>query len=332
MNNFCLIKHKNNIKDINGYGSVDYNFLISQSFISCEDYVNFLNCVSVKAKDLSLYNNRIANIIDLDKTIYTIKDGISPYSPISYINLENLKVYCNYLNNPDLKTIDTYPYNIYDQTVAKEGLNYWIPSYNEWYKATYFDYIKNKYYAFPNSSDSQPNKNQILNNILSTYGLINAGLRCFTIINEENSISEYLISGGSQNRDPIHSKSGIKYFVSKDYTSSYISARICKRSNAKKYTLKLYDTFGDGWGENYIIVNDANHKPLTDKISIKHGYGPVSIELSIDDVEKNFNIQYYQNNKLSYENYYEIYDNEDNLIFASNMYETPPKNTIVPIS
>ena len=331
MNNFCLIKYKNNIKDTNAHGSVPYNFLMSQSFISCEDYVNFLNAVSIRCKDLNLYNQKISKIIDLNKTIYTLKDGVDSYSPIRYINLENIKIYCNYLNSFNLKSIDEFPYNINTGSVNKDNLTYWVPTYDEWYKSAYFDYVNNKYWAFPHGTDNMPAINEKSVNTFSPYGLINAGFKFFTIIDQENEDKEFLISGGSSNRHPIHAKSGTTFYVSKNYYSNYISSRICKKSDTKKYILKLYDTFGDGWGDNYIIINDANHKPLTEKLSISHGYGPVSIDLEIDTVDKNFNINYYKNNQLSYENYYELYDESNDLVFSSTMHETPPKNTIVTI-
>lgn len=329
MSSFCLIKNKDNNKDINGFGSVSHNFLMSQNFISCEEYVNFLNSVSIRVKELNLYNEKLSQIINLTQNIYTLKEGIYPHKPISFVNLENIKIYCNYLNQCNLQTIDTYPYNIKDHSVAKEDLTYWIPSYDEWYKATYYDSQHQKYYCFPHGSDDIPTINQNQNSV-SPYGLINAGLKYFTMIDEyDDSCNKYAIAGGSSNRSPIHSKSGTKYFVSKNYYASYISARICKKSQTKKYILKLYDTYGDGWGENYIIVNDANYKPITDKLQIAHGYGPIDIELNIDHAEKSFNIQYYKNNHLSYENYYEIYNESNDLIFASNMYEPPPRNTII---
>lgn len=334
MNNFCLIKNKNNKHDITGYGSIDYNFLISQSFISCESYVNFLNSAYIRTKELNLYNQDIAKIIDLNKTIYTLKPHISPESPIHYINLDNLKIYCNFLNDPNLKTIHTYPYDIENNLFDKHRAKYWIPNYNEWYKATYYNYQNEQYYTFPNSSDNIEDCHVLTNNKTnshSPYGLINAGLKFFTIIDDQNTGLDYLIAGGSSNRHPMHSKAGVKYYVSKEYRSNYISPRICKKSETKEYTLKLYDTFGDGWGGNYIIINDANHRPITDKLYIEHGYGPLTIKLEIDRVDKNFNIRYYKHNNLSYENHYELYSSDD-LIFASNMYETPPSNTIIPIT
>lgn len=331
MNNFCLIKNINNPEDTNGYGSTDHNFLIGQSFISCEEYVNFLNSVSIYVDQFHLYNKDIAKIVEKRHSVYTLKKDVYPYSPIRYINLENLKIYCNFLNNQDLRTIEQYPYNIYDNSVSEQDLLYWIPSYNEWYKATYYDAVNNKYYAFPNGSDTIQNQSEQGKNTYSPYGVINAGLKLFTIINDQNTDLDYLIAGGSSHRHPIHSKSGTKYYVSKDYKAKYISARICKKSATKKYTIKLYDTFGDGWGDNYILINDANHKPISEKLFIKHGYGPVSIDIYVDKVEKNFNIKYFKQNHLSYENYYELYDGLDNLLFSSNMYETPPINTIIPI-
>jgi hypothetical protein len=327
MSNYCLIKNKNNEPDINTYGSVDYNFFIQQNFISCENYVEFLNCISPLVEPLGLYNQYTKNIIQSQQSIFSLNPDVDPYSPIKYININNLKIYCNWINTHNLKIINEFPYNIKENTFEKSAAKYWIPNFNEWYKAVYYDAYEKKYWAFPNSSDSYSDSD-MYNNTMTKYGLINAGFKYFTII--DNSYADkYTISGGSNNRHPNNAKSGIKYEVSNEYYANYISARICKKSETKQFTVKLYDTYGDGWKDNYIDINDSLHNPIISNITLDHGYGPYTKIINIDLAEKNFNIRYHSKNKLSYENYYEIYDCDNKLIFKSTMYEKPPDNTII---
>jgi len=59
MSSYCIINNKNNKADDNGYGSVDFNFRIQQNFITCQEYIDFLNALGSKAIDLNVYQNII---------------------------------------------------------------------------------------------------------------------------------------------------------------------------------------------------------------------------------------------------------------------------------
>lgn len=324
---YCLIKDKNNPADHNGHGSVPYNFLIQQNFISCEDYTNFLNSIGNCYKSYNLYNSKIENIIQKKRSIFYLKKDIDPSSPISYIGLSQLKIYCNWLNTSNLLYLYDFPYNLKEDIDNSKQANIWIPSYDEWYKAAYYDPVQEKYWSFPNRSDSYDNPIS-----LSAYGLINAGFQYYTILNNnhKNQNLEYIIAGGSKNRHPINAKSGTFYNVSNTYYASYISGRLCKKSESKKFILKLYDIYGDGWGPNYIDINNASHKPLYTNISLKNGYGPYSIIIEVDKAERNINIRYHKKDSLAYENYYEFYDfDTQNMIYASSMYNAPDSNIII---
>lgn len=325
---YCLIKNKGNQPDYNGYGSVDHNFLIQQCFINCEEYVNFLNNIGATYKFHDLYHDKMHRIITKNRSIFTLNNNIDNQSPVTYIGLKQLKIYCNWMNTQNLKYLLDFPYDIRNNRQYLQEAVYWIPSYDEWYKATYYDPETTKYWLFPNKSN-KPNDNHTL----SPYGLIDAGFKYYTIISANNNDNKYMISGGSANRNPLNAKSGTVYYVSEGYYAPYISARLCKKSDTKKFVLKLYDTYGDGWGANYLDINDSCHNPLYTKITLQDGYGPTTINIEVDKIEKNINIRFHKIDNLSYENYYELYDTEsDALIYRSNMYETPPENIIVPLS
>lgn len=328
---YCLIKDRNNLPDNNGYGSVDKNFFIHQSFISLNDYIKFLTSIGSYYKLYDLYNGKISQIIEKHRSKFVIKSNIDINSPLCYIGLTQLKIYCNWLNTQSLKFLFTFPYNIDNNTKNLKDTLFWIPSYNEWYKAVYYDPKLEKYWHFPNKSNSPDSERT-----MSPYGLINPGFIYYTILDNDDQIyasqNKYLISGGCKARQPINAKAGIYHQVSNNYYAPYISARLCKKSETKKFIIKLYDTYGDGWGENYININDSCHKPLYHNLSLKDGYGPNTITLEIDKMERNINISYYQKDNLSYENYYEIYDTDTKkMIYKSNMYEAPDKNKTIPL-
>jgi hypothetical protein len=328
----CLIKDKNNQSDINGYGLVDHNFLIQQCFISCEEYANFLNSINIVYKNHDLDNQYIYKVIDKQRSIFKVKENIDPHSPIRYISLNHLKIYCNWINTKNLKYLFEFPYNLYTNKSNLDQAEFWIPNYDEWYKAVYYDSSLEKYWLFPNKTNL-PNKEQTL----SPYGLIDAGFKYYTLLDNSDNVyapkDKYIIAGGANNRHPINAKSGTIRYVSDKYYAGYISGRLCKKSETKKFILKLYDTYGDGWGENNLCINNASHKPIYTNISLKNGYGPSSTTIEVDKIERNINIKYMKNNSLSYENYYEIYDFDTQLlIFKSNMYETPPENLIIALS
>lgn len=328
---YCLIKNKNNPPDTNGYGSVGNNFLIQQNFISCEDYANFLNSIGIAYQNYDLFNTNIQKIINKNRSIFTIDKNIDPQEPITSIGLSQLKIYCNWLNTKELKYLLDFPYNLRTNTKNRQDMEFWIPSYSEWYKAAYYDPVIEQYWLFPNKSNSIDHIST-----LSPYGLINAGFKYYTILDDTDlqiPENKYAIAGGSKNRNAINAKSGTIRYVSNAYYADYISARLCRKSEIKKFVLKLYDTYGDGWGLNSISINDSSNKLLYDNISLRDGYGPMNAVIEVDKVERNINIRYNKKDDLSYENYYEIYDFDTKmLIYKSNAHETPPENTIIALS
>ena len=331
--NLCLIKNKHNKQDITGYGAVDYNFLMQQNFISTQEYVDFLNSISPLVSKYNIYTYDISNIIINENKVYKIHPEADPYQPITYINFQDLQKYCSWLNCQSLKTLDeilqenksTYVRNLDDE--------FWIPSYNEWYKAAYYNFKNQSYWCFPNGSDQPPEDDDLIVNTASDYGVINAGFKFYHILWDSTCKNkEYQIAGGSFNRNKLNAKSGTKHTVSEKYRSNYISARLCKKSDTKSLTLVLHDTYGDGWQNNYLLITDANHKPLADKITLGDGYGPMYFNIDVDLIERYINIKYIAETKNAYENYYEVYDTDTQAcLYKSTLYEKPPDNIIIKI-
>jgi len=322
MSSYCIINNKNNKADDNGYGSVDFNFRIQQNFITCQEYIDFLNALGSKAIDLNVYQKHNIPIIKYDNS-FRLNDQIDPNLPITHINLINLQQYCNWINHKDINLINEYPYNIKDQVLI-DSYEYWIPTYDQFYKAAYYNPHLQEYHLFPNHNNSI--ENNINQNHISPYGVINCGFKYFNILYEDQNTqnNQYLIAGGSYNRHPNNAKAGTKYHVSKNYSSNYISARLCQKHPIHNLTIKLYDIYGDGWHNNYINIKNSSNEILLEKASLNNGYGPFEINLPIETLEEYINIEYIQSNEYHYENYYEVYLNNQ-LIFKSDQHETPPR-------
>tara|TARA_B100002019_G_C21274915_1_gene604869 strand:+ start:1690 stop:2664 length:975 start_codon:yes stop_codon:yes gene_type:complete len=319
MNDFCLIKNKCNKSDINGYGSVDYSFFIQRNFITYKDFTMFLNDIGNEAIKLNIYDEHLQQVIYYSNNVFNTKDEIDINLPATYINLEKLQQYCNWKNNKEINNDDTI-----ESSVSNK---YWIPNYNEFYKSVYYNPYKQKYSIFPNNKDDV-DKINVNENHISSYGLINAGFKFFNILRDNNKKNKYLIAGGAQNRHPSNAKAGVKFYVSNNYHSSYISGRLCKKCDTHTISILLYDVYGDGWQDNYIRVTDSSNNIIADKIALKDGYGPLSFDLQIETLEKYIYIIYVKNNNQHYENYYEIYKNSK-CLFKSNQHETPPiKNKV----
>jgi hypothetical protein len=326
--NYCIIKHDHNPKDLNGYGQVPYTFFMQQNFISLIEYISFLNELDYALSiDLDLFiPGKTQNII-YEKNEFKVADGLNPLDPMTHININNIKVYANWLNHKDISLITKYPYHINNNTKDYSKVHeFWIPNYNEYYKSTYYDTKNKTYYKFPNCSNTEIINEQ--HNHLSPYGLINAGFKKYNIIDDEKPENNqtYLIAGGSSNRSPLNASAGIIKKVSKTYKSDYISARLCKKSNSIDIRIEMYDTFGDGWGENHLVIIDRSGQIIhgCGRLSLNGGYGPLVVNINIDSIEEYITVKYIKQNQHSYENYYKIYVN-DITTFESKVHESPPE-------
>lgn len=155
-----------NTADTNGYGAVAYNYNIGKYEVTVGQYVDFLNYKEIdKSTPLLISIDAMAaNHIELDTTVNPfIFRTPSEYinNPVTYITFWNACRFVNWLGNGqadgDTET-GTYTLNGYNGTAGAQigrsaGAIWFIPDFNEWYKAAYYaGSTDGGYFAEPASS------------------------------------------------------------------------------------------------------------------------------------------------------------------------------------
>jgi hypothetical protein len=163
-----------------GFGSVGYQYKISQYAVTNCDYVLFLNSVA-SADPYGLYHTEmsgpkggISRRGSSGSYLYSSKSNYHN-KPVNFVSWFECARYCNWLHNgkpsgaQDSTTTEegAYPTNeVVPNDLGNSGwaapgklLNarYWIPNENEWYKAAYYSGNSNTYWTYATKSDSAPN-------------------------------------------------------------------------------------------------------------------------------------------------------------------------------
>jgi formylglycine-generating enzyme required for sulfatase activity len=182
---FVTVGDAGNPADANGFGSVDYEYLIGRYEITIEQYCVFLNHVAT-SDPYGLYKEKMAN----DSSIVAIErfgsDGnysyhaigkapadhgnaavtLNPRRPIGCVSWTSAARFCNWLHNGqgDGSTeTGAYALNgMRDQRVPREhDARFFLPNEDEWYKAAYYDPAAGTgggYWAFATRSNDTPHR------------------------------------------------------------------------------------------------------------------------------------------------------------------------------
>jgi hypothetical protein len=163
---FETIGNAGNVPDTTGVpkpaGSVSYNFLMGKYEVSRDmiDKFNASQPLSITMQDMSAYGGDLPN---------TPATGVTWNEAARFVNWLNTSTGGNVayryfdgnvndnilLWNPVLHPLDYDPNNPYRSRRAK----YFLPNYNEWYKAAYFDPsigVSGGYVDYPTRSDAEP--------------------------------------------------------------------------------------------------------------------------------------------------------------------------------
>lgn len=136
---FVTIDDLNNDPDIiNDLGSVNYSFGISKYLITNQQFIEFLNDTQNNFFNLSdSYDERCG--IGWDKKQFYVKKDFDE-RPISFINLNIGKAFCNYIynleNGLDFNVESCYNFISNDRLLAK---GYFLPNLNEWHKTAFYN-------------------------------------------------------------------------------------------------------------------------------------------------------------------------------------------------
>lgn len=340
-NNFIPIDHINNTPDSNGLGGVNYEYMISKTLVSIEEYCGFLNNIACLEDPNRLYKSHMQKYIERKFSgqiiNYSVINNDHKNNPIAYINIDDSKRLCNWLHNgkklgkQDHTTTESGVYDMSKNLSRNSGSKFWIPNENEWYKAAYYDHEKkdsSKYWTYTNRSDIHFTKPITTN----YFNIENFGNYFYQMLEDHGN--ETLIRGGAYIRQNENAHSSCRRYVHKYFLGYYIGLRLCKSIGTKNFSIRMYNTYGDGWKSNYLQIIDKNNNILIDNISLESGYGPKVINIQIPAHHSIFYINYISKNKLSYENYYELYDDlnsKGSIIYKTEMYNSPPNTIMVNI-
>lgn len=190
---WTLIDQPGNISDFRtGYGCVAQNFEIARTEVTNSQYADFLNAVASEGDTHQLYLEDMTNgviggilrVIDRGQITYAAKPGQEnrPAAYLSWFALARLANWYHYgrpnghqvlgitegdqtLGAYDTRGFDTFESQYPKRTVTPDmlqrnaGAKYFLPSNDEWYKASYYDPERTglrKYWSYPGRSDSPP--------------------------------------------------------------------------------------------------------------------------------------------------------------------------------
>jgi len=135
----------NNSSDSNGKGSVNYSYWIGKYEITISEYTTFLN----NAAKTDSYGLWYGNVMDITRTgtagNYSYFSGGNANTPVTWVNWFDAARYVNWLHNGANTNASTEDgaYNLNGATsglvLKNSGAKYWLPSFDEWYKAAFYD-------------------------------------------------------------------------------------------------------------------------------------------------------------------------------------------------
>ncbi len=156
-----------------GYGAVAYNYAISKTEVTNDQYTESLNAVDpTAANTLDLYNPEMASISGgieasgaTDGARYVAQTG-REQNPVTFVSFFDAMRFTNWLHNGqgsgDTET-GAYTIGTGVDEVRSTSAKYWIPSEDEWYKAAYHDALAGTagtYFDYATGSDSFPVSDQ----------------------------------------------------------------------------------------------------------------------------------------------------------------------------
>jgi formylglycine-generating enzyme required for sulfatase activity len=155
-----------NVSDTAGYGAVDYSYQIGTYEVTNTQYATFLNAVAA-TDTYSLYNGSMAGITQAGSSgsfSYTLNSGYENKA-VNYVSFWSATRFANWLNNGQGSAdTETGSYTLTSGGISAQsitrngGANWVVASEDEWYKAAYYDPMKNDgaggYWAFATRSDT----------------------------------------------------------------------------------------------------------------------------------------------------------------------------------
>ncbi|MHB0960767.1 MAG: formylglycine-generating enzyme family protein [Pirellulaceae bacterium] len=168
-----------NAGDSTGYGAVDYVYGIGKYEVTNGQYIAFLNVKAAVGDPNELYNTEMNGTYGgiarkgsgtvANPWVYSDKVGDANWAnrPVNWVSFWDAARFVNWLHNGQGNgdTESGAYFNVGNQsTFARQAdARYWIPTENEWYKASYHknDGLTGNYWDYPTSGDSVPSNDLI---------------------------------------------------------------------------------------------------------------------------------------------------------------------------
>ena len=158
-----FVGNPGNTADTNGKGAVSSAYYIGKYETTISEYTTFLN-YAAKTDTYDLWHG---NVMDIQRTgtagNYSYTSGANNNTPVTWVNWLDAARYVNWMHNGANSNSSTET-GAYTLNGASSGVfqkngdaKYWLPTYNEWYKAAFYDAIKNStggYWSYATQTDA----------------------------------------------------------------------------------------------------------------------------------------------------------------------------------
>ena len=209
-----FVGNSGNTADTNGKGAVSSSYYIGKYETTIAEYTTFLNYTA----KTDAYGLWYGNVMDIQRTgtagNYSYTSGANNNTPVTWVNWLDAARYVNWMHNGSNANSSTengaYTLNGAFSGVVQKNTDarYWLPTYNEWYKAAFYDATKNTtggYWSYATQTDSitssmanfQTSGPSVVGSFgyASSYGTYDQSGNVWEWVSPENSLDAEYIGG-----------------------------------------------------------------------------------------------------------------------------------------
>jgi formylglycine-generating enzyme required for sulfatase activity len=210
-----FVGNPGNSADTNAKGAVTQSYYIGKYETTISEYTTFLNY----AAKTDAYGLWYGNVMDIQRSgaagNYFYTSGANNNTPVTWVNWLDAARYVNWMHNGANSSSSTengaYTLNgaLSGVVQKNDDAKYWLPTYNEWYKAAFYDATKNStggYWSYATQTDAitssianfQASGPSVVGSYeyASSYGTYDQSGNVWEWLSPENSLDGEYIGGG----------------------------------------------------------------------------------------------------------------------------------------